>query len=136
MKLNGNYVIHTRIGGAAFSEVIDGQPCVIASFDNGETAQALLGVITSAVAQQRGRPAGRLAFRRRSRRVHRRLARPVGGRLMNENEVAHLIAKTLQWVVKQAESPSLAQVAYEGDNKFSLIAVPGRVFEITVKELV
>lgn len=55
---------------------------------------------------------------------------------MNENEVAHLIAKTLQWVVKQAESPSLAQVAYEGDNKFSLVAVPGRVFEITVKELV
>ena len=54
MKLNGNYVIHTRIGGAAFSEVIDGQPCVIASFDNSETAQALLGVITSAVAQQGG----------------------------------------------------------------------------------
>ena len=54
---------------------------------------------------------------------------------MDENEVAQMIAKTLQWVIKQADSPSLVQVAYEGDNKFSLIAVPGRVFEVEVKDL-
>lgn len=55
---------------------------------------------------------------------------------MDEKEVAALIAKTLQWAIQQADSPALAQVAYEGDNKFSLIAPSGRVFEIEVKELV
>lgn len=54
MKLDGNYVTHSKIGGIAFSEVIDGQPCVIASFDKSDTAQSILAVIRATICKEGG----------------------------------------------------------------------------------
>lgn len=54
---------------------------------------------------------------------------------MNENEVAALMAKTLQWASDRAESPAFIECQYEGDNVFTLVAVPGNNMRVTVEAI-
>ncbi len=54
---------------------------------------------------------------------------------MDENQVAELIAKSMQWHVDRAESPAMVQFEYEGENTFTLLAVPGNRMRVTVEAI-
>ncbi len=54
---------------------------------------------------------------------------------MDENEVAELMARVMQWNVDRASSPAMIEFVYEGENTFTLVAVPGNKMRVTVEAI-
>ena len=54
---------------------------------------------------------------------------------MDEIETAALLTRVLQWASDKAESPAFVNFEYQGDNSFTLLAVPGRRMLVTVTEI-